>query len=49
MEKAQKLIEHALLLSKDFPDNDRIKSSLYANISCFYERKNDLQTAKVYS
>jgi virulence-associated protein VapD len=51
MKEAELLIEHALLLKNDFMDQDdgRLLSCLYANISCFHERKNDLKAASFYA
>lgn len=44
--QAQVLIEQALLLSKFMPL--KIQSCLLSNISCFYERKNEMKTARLY-
>jgi len=45
-EPAQVLIEQALVLSKYMPV--KLQSCLESNISCFYERKNDMRSAKIY-
>ena len=45
-EQAQVLIEQALLLSKYMPL--KLQSCLLSNISCYYERKNEMKNARLY-
>lgn len=45
-EQAQVLIEQALLLSKYMPL--KLQSCLLSNISCYYERKNEMNNARLY-
>ena len=45
-EPAQILIEQALVLAKYMPL--KLQSCLESNISCYYERKNDMKSARLY-
>ena len=45
-DQAQILIEQALLISKFMPV--KLQSCLLSNISCYYERKNEMKSARLY-